>query len=443
MALLSGGSIQHVDVASGLVVLRVRSPGKTSWVLLAAGRGVGLATTRPLRGATLTGAEAERARLRADLVGARIVGLGEREVLVSREGAEHTLRFGGSPARASLVRLADGAPAAALAEPADAPLLVERGAELVRALTESSLTLRRAALAQALTRATVKLARRVEAVGGDLARMRAAIADAAHASAFVAEAGHVPRGAREMTVVDLATGEALTMPLDPARSAREELDRVFRRARRLKLGRVVAERRLTEALQAQASLATQRAALQALDLASDGALDRLLTLAREARAAAPRDFTLAESKAPSQKKPRPAPRRAYRTFLGARGAPILVGRGGADNDELTLRVARPHDLWLHAKGRAGAHVVVKLDKNASCPADLLVDAALLAAHFGGARDEAAVEIQYTPRKYVRKSRGAPPGLVVVEREKVLVLRVVPERIASLLAEEVDAPKDSR
>jgi len=43
--------------------------------------------------------------------------------------------------------------------------------------------------------------------------------------------------------------------------------------------------------------------------------------------------------------------------------------------------ARGHDLWLHAKGRTGAHVVVPLDKGHTCPAEVLIDAAHLAAHF--------------------------------------------------------------
>jgi hypothetical protein len=445
MALLSGGAVQQVDVAPGLVVLRVRLPGRTAWVLLASGRdgAVGLATSRPLRGAALAGADGERARLRRELVGARVVGLGAREVLVDRGGARHALRFEGRPPRASLMRRSGEELETTRAERADEPALLARGAELVRALSESSLALRHAALSQALARTRSKLDRRVVAVLGDLERIDAALASAAQATAFVAEAGRLPRGAREMSVVDASTGETLTMTLDPARSARDELDRVFRRARRLKLGRGVAERRLAEAERAKATLGEQSAALQGLDLASDGALERLLGLAREARAAASRDFVLTEPKAPTRKAPRPEPRRAYRTFLGARGVPIFVGRGGADNDELTLRVARPQDLWLHVKGRAGAHVVVRLAKNASCPADVLVDAALLAAHFGGARGELTCEVQYTPRKYVRKPRGSPPGLVVVEREKVLVLRLAPERIAALLAAEVDAPNDSR
>src|SRR5262249_54351043 len=160
----------------------------------------------------------------------------------------------------------------------------------------------------------------------------------------------------------------------------------------------------------------------------DGALDdasaaaAMDAIAARARAAAPRDFAQAAPSAPSTKR-RPAPRLPYRTFAGAGGARILVGKGGADNDTLTFRTARPHDLWLHAKGRNGAHVIVPLDKGHTCPADLLVDAAHLAAYFSDAREEGVVEIQTTPKRHLEKPRGSAPGLAVVRREKVLVLRV--------------------
>src|ERR1019366_3337085 len=111
---------------------------------------------------------------------------------------------------------------------------------------------------------------------------------------------------------------------------------------------------------------------------ADDAEPDVTRLTALARAAAPRDFKLAP--------PPSAPAPPSRTFLSASGARILVGRAAEKNDALTFHVARPHDLWLHAKNRAGSHVVVPLDKNTSCPGDVLVDAAHLAAHFSEARD---------------------------------------------------------
>jgi predicted ribosome quality control (RQC) complex YloA/Tae2 family protein len=167
---------------------------------------------------------------------------------------------------------------------------------------------------------------------------------------------------------------------------------------------------------------------------SEADLDAVAQLAKEA---APREFKLGRGvpSAPGRSR-RPLPRPPYRAFLGASGARILVGRGAAHNDALTLHVARPRDLWLHAKGHTGAHVVVPLDKGASCSPDVLVEAAHLAAHFSEAREERVVEVEYTPRRYVRKPRRSAPGLVVLDREKVILLRREDAILQGLLAREV-------
>jgi predicted ribosome quality control (RQC) complex YloA/Tae2 family protein len=114
---------------------------------------------------------------------------------------------------------------------------------------------------------------------------------------------------------------------------------------------------------------------------------------------------------------------------------ILVGKGADDNDRLTIEHARPHDLWLHARDDAGAHVVVPLERGEACPPELLCDAATLAAHFSQARGQARVDVLYTERRYVRKPRKIGPGKVVLLREKVFRLHLEPARLKRLLAAE--------
>jgi predicted ribosome quality control (RQC) complex YloA/Tae2 family protein len=130
---------------------------------------------------------------------------------------------------------------------------------------------------------------------------------------------------------------------------------------------------------------------------------------------------------------KPAGRKPYVAYHSADGRLILVGRGGRDNDTLTTKFARPHDLWLHVKNTPGAHVVVPLEKNTSCPADLLVDAATLAVHHSDARDEQVAEVSYVERRHVRKRKGAAPGSVTMDREKVIVVRMERPRLERLLA----------
>jgi predicted ribosome quality control (RQC) complex YloA/Tae2 family protein len=130
---------------------------------------------------------------------------------------------------------------------------------------------------------------------------------------------------------------------------------------------------------------------------------------------------------------RPLP--PYRTFRSLSGVAILVGRGAEQNDALTLRVARGNDLWLHARGLPGAHVVARLDKGKAPDQDTLLDAAHLAVHFSDARGQPQADVAYTRAKHVRKARGAGPGAVTYSQERVLLVRVEPVRLERLLAEE--------
>jgi len=267
-----------------------------------------------------------------------------------------------------------------------------------------------------------KLARRAQAIRGDLARIDAARELARVAALATPTLASVPRGSRSVRVFDYTTDTAHDVPLDPARTPRDSLERIFSNARRLRNGAPVAQARLRDAERAIAALDALLAEIGAAE--SEGAL-----LALRARAKLPSPKRAAEK--PKQEKKPP-----FRTFRTARGA-IWVGRGAAKNDELTFHIAKPYHLWLHARGYPGAHVVVPLKRDQDCPSELLVDAAHLAAQFSDARGEGVVEITYVPRKFVRKPKGSAPGAVVVEREKVLSLRFDLVRAARLLACEED------
>jgi predicted ribosome quality control (RQC) complex YloA/Tae2 family protein len=216
--------------------------------------------------------------------------------------------------------------------------------------------------------------------------------------------------------------------LDPAMTPRDNMERAYRRYRRI----VESAARVAER---QAQVQVRLSALDALTAEIDGAaIAELPRLEREARrlGAGPR-----AAQSPSKKK-RQEPSLPYRLFRTVAGGAILVGRGAADNDALTFRVARGNDLWLHARGITGAHVLVRLEKGAGPDQETLLDAAHLAAHFSDARGEPSTEVAYTHVKYVRKPRGGAPGSVTYSQERTLLLRVEPIRLERLLASEESA-----
>jgi len=93
------------------------------------------------------------------------------------------------------------------------------------------------------------------------------------------------------------------------------------------------------------------------------------------------------------------------------GARIFVGRSPRENLEVTFRIARPDDLWFHARGIPGSHVVLQPPPGAEPDAADLDCAADFAALHCRARNAPRVEIDFTERKYVRKQRDAAPGMV--------------------------------
>lgn len=433
MSLFSGARVQRLEITSDVGVLQLRLPGAT-WVVLLSGRagarGVGVLARADLgrARALLTG---ERARGAA----AGFLQLDDAGVWLARGEHVFCVRLperSGTALHEEPRQVVD--PAALPGE--DLVDWLERGQALLERLEGSSVEAARRAVVAKVERERGRLERRVKAVAGDLARGREAEAEAEAARVFVAEAARAPRGTAALRAVDWSSGEpvARELAVDPARRPRDQIEAIFARARRLKRGALVAQARLEEAEQKQARLARLLESAAAATSTED-LVQACDAMRREDPALLPVTGVVGASASKRPAARARAERLPYRTFVSASGARLLVGRGATDNDDLTLRVARPHDLWLHAKGERGAHVVVPLSKGHDAPADLLVDAAHLAAHFSDARDEAVVDVTYAPRRYVRKPRGAAPGQVLVEREKVIVLRLDRARLATLLGRE--------
>jgi len=156
-------------------------------------------------------------------------------------------------------------------------------------------------------------------------------------------------------------------------------------------------------------------------------LEAVETLRWEAERAADEDVEAVETAAqfgpkrtapPSRQTKRKRPPLEFRTALGSR---ILVGRSPAENADLTFRVARPGDLWFHARGIPGAHVILARDDRQEPPGEDVALAASLAAFHSRGRNSPSVPIDYTHRKHVRKQRAAPPGLVWYTNAKTIAV----------------------
>lgn len=213
---------------------------------------------------------------------------------------------------------------------------------------------------------------------------------------------YAPEGIREVEI-----------PLRPELSPKKQVEWHFHQYRRLQRGCEHAGRRTRE-LTSEIEQ-TQKAIEHLLSLDAEQLLERREILG-----------------APARTMPQRA--RAYKEYLSADGHRIWVGRSAKLNDELTFRLARPNDLWLHVRGSSGSHVIVPLEKKAVLEQELLLDAAHLALHHSQLKGEPQGEVCYTQAKYVRRPKGAAPGAAITTREKVFLLRVESSRLQRLLSD---------
>ena len=108
-------------------------------------------------------------------------------------------------------------------------------------------------------------------------------------------------------------------------------------------------------------------------------------------------------------------------FTSSDGLLIYVGKNNRQNDQLTLRDASPNDVWLHARGVPGSHVVIKKQQG-EVPQGTLLEAASLAAYFSKARMGGNAGVDYTAVRHVRKPSGAKPGMVIYDSQRTLTVK---------------------
>ena len=106
-------------------------------------------------------------------------------------------------------------------------------------------------------------------------------------------------------------------------------------------------------------------------------------------------------------------------FVSDDGLEILAGRSNAQNDELTLKLARRTDYWLHTQRVHSSHVIIRCEGEEP-PPRTLEQAASIAAYYSQARGAGKVQVDYTMVRNVRKPSGALPGKVVYTDHKTML-----------------------
>ena len=111
--------------------------------------------------------------------------------------------------------------------------------------------------------------------------------------------------------------------------------------------------------------------------------------------------------------------RRYRTSTGWS---VWAGRNNKENDVLTHKMSAQNDLWFHAQGYSGSHVVLRSEGRKEAPSKQTIEeAAALAAYWSKGKTAKKVSVAYTMVKHVTKPRGGAPGQALLRREKTIVV----------------------
>ena len=217
----------------------------------------------------------------------------------------------------------------------------------------------------------------------------------------------IPAGATQIEVLDFYTNQPKLIKLKRTEKPQFTAENLYRKGK----NQQIEERQLTERIarrEAEALTALER--LEEMD--TQPALAELRGL-RTWRKQHGLDPAPAAGKAPTEL--------PFKVFED-RGFTILVGRNAANNDLLTQKYAHKDDLWLHAKDVTGSHVVIRHRAGQPVPEPVVEHAAQLAGWYSRRQHDTLCPVTVTPKKFVRKPKGALPGQVVVERERVVLVK---------------------
>ncbi|MBK5282192.1 MAG: NFACT family protein [Nitrospiraceae bacterium] len=278
----------------------------------------------------------------------------------------------------------------------------------------------RNARAGILKKSIKKLRHRIEAWQEDLAKAEKYKAYDRYGELIKANLATIRKGQTDVAVVDYFDEELpnLTIPLDQAKTPQGNMDDYFRKHRK----HLTAERELHPRIEeGQKELETLQRESTAIEQGTWQPPHKPYLIVR-ARSLS------RTSGGKGRQEQRQGP---FRRFTSSDGLAIYVGRNARANDELTFGLAKSDDLWLHARGMPGSHVVVRLEKGADVLPETLRDAATLALLYSDLKKSGKGEIIYTRRKWVKKAKGQAPGAVIVTQEKSLHVSLEKKRLDAL------------
>lgn len=250
-----------------------------------------------------------------------------------------------------------------------------------------------------------RLQRAVQQLSADIARAPEAEQLEQWGQLLVVHPQRHERGFDRITAIGW-DGTEHHITLDSALTMLDNAERYFARARKVRRGAEFAQSRIEVLEQRRRALQSALSVLPSLSTVEQiHALEQTL-------------YPSAGQEKATPSHPGGARARIRQFALGG-GYVLLVGKDARSNDELTFRIAKPHDVWLHVRGVEGAHGLIPLSSRTLPPRQVIEEAAAIVAYYSAARHARYVPVSWTQRKYLRRSKKGTPGVVDMLRESVV------------------------
>ena len=247
--------------------------------------------------------------------------------------------------------------------------------------------------------------------------------------------GKIKARDQKVEAFDWLAGKTIEIPLDSKLTPQENLEKIFARAKKQKRSLPILQQQVqdTEEELIILKMLDERLAIAQLDSEFDEVREALSSMG-----------LIREQGKSKRKRRKKGHDKILRSYTSSDGYKIYVGRNAVENEYLSSRVVKKHDLWFHARDLAGAHVVVKLSRGQTCPKATAQEAAQLAVHFSKGRYDTRVEVCRTRGSEVRRPAKAPPGTVTLRQYDVFVVRPDSSIVRKLIGHEALASctKDS-
>ena len=118
------------------------------------------------------------------------------------------------------------------------------------------------------------------------------------------------------------------------------------------------------------------------------------------------------------------------------GYTLYVGKNNLQNEKVSFKLSRPEDIWFHAKGVPGSHVLMVTDGEEPSEVDY-TEAASVAAYYSKATGD-LVAVDYTKAKNLKRVKGEKPGFVIYHTNYTAFVRPL---CAKALTERTEAKEN--